>query len=227
MPQEPAYLRNLKLMTRANPTDRDLPELEKEVYGGNDRARAVMLSAILEAALEIFIRNKTRPTLNSDDTSRLFDYSGLLGDFGGKILAGYAFNFYGPQTRHDLDLIRILRNEFAHSRVSFDFTTAEVAAVCAQLKAPDWPGAFIPHAWLEIVPLEDGDKTHPRTRFRGACQSAATTGGQSATVLPTTLRPAADRVRPAAPRQAHAPLFLLSGCGCCLQLIVELLRAGN
>jgi hypothetical protein len=169
MPKEPAYLRNLKLITRANPTDGDLAAFEKEVYGGSDRARAVMLSAILETALENFIRNKTRPTLNSEDTSKLFDYSGLLGDFGSKILAGYAFNFYGPHTRKDLDLIRTLRNEFAHSRVPFDFTTPEVAAVCAQLTAPDWPGAFIPHSWLEIVPLEDGDKSHPRTRFISAC----------------------------------------------------------
>jgi hypothetical protein len=148
MAREPAYIRNFKVLSRANPTFGDLPKLEAEVYGSNDRASAVMLSSVLETSLEIFLRNKTRPSLNADDTGLLFDWTGPLADFGSKILVGYAFNLFGPDTRHDLDLIRIMRNGFAHSRISFDFTTPAVAAVCHQLRAPDSPGAFIPHTWL-------------------------------------------------------------------------------
>jgi hypothetical protein len=177
MPREPAYIRTFKTFAKGNPSFGDLPNIEAEVYGGNDRARAVMLSAILETSLEIFIRNKTRPSLNADDTSRLLDQSGLLGDFGAKILAGYAFNFYGPDTRHDLDLIRILRNGFAHSRIHFQFTTSEVAGVCSQLRAPDSAGAFIPHAWLRLASKDDlsdaADTKHPRTRYVMTCHIIA------------------------------------------------------
>jgi hypothetical protein len=169
MPKDAAYIRNFKVLARADPSFSDLHKLEEEAYGTNDRARAVLLGAVLETSLEIFLRNKTRPTLNAEDIGRLFDTFGLLGDFGAKILAGYAFNLYGPDTRHDLDLVRVLRNGFAHSRMALDFTTPEVAAVCAQLKAPDSPGAFIPHTWLVLAPLEDADKQHPRTRYISTC----------------------------------------------------------
>ena len=64
-----------------------------------------MLSAMVETCLEIFLRNKARPTLNSDDTRLLFDLRGPLGDFSSKIFVAYAFNLFGPETRHDLDLI--------------------------------------------------------------------------------------------------------------------------
>jgi hypothetical protein len=173
MPREPQYIRDFKKFAAGDPVFGDLPKLEAEVYGTNDRARSVMLAAIVETSLEIFLRRQTRPSLSTDDARLLFDFRGPLGDFSSKILVGYAFNFYGPNTRHDLDLVRTLRNGFAHARISFDFTTTAVAAVCTQLRAPDDPGAFIPHGWLSAVPHEDlgdaSDKTHPRTRYIATC----------------------------------------------------------
>jgi DNA-binding MltR family transcriptional regulator len=127
MPDEPAYIRNFKAFAKSDLTTADLPTLESEMYGTNDRATAVMLSAVAETCLEIFLRSKTRPALNSDDNRLLFDYRGPLGDFSSKIFVAFAFNMYGPETRHDLDLIRMLRNEWAHSRRSFGFATKEVA----------------------------------------------------------------------------------------------------
>ncbi|MGH7097780.1 MAG: hypothetical protein ACREE4_09005 [Stellaceae bacterium] len=178
MPKEPLYIRNFKMIARANPAFGDLPKLEAEIYGANDRARAVMLSAILETSLESFLKSKARPALNADDTRLLFDWGGPLGEFASKILIGYVFNLYGPDTRHDLDLVRLMRNEFAHSRRSFDFTTPEVAAVCTHLRSPDSPGAFIPHSWLQIVPHEElgdaADMRHPRTRYISTCHIIST-----------------------------------------------------
>jgi hypothetical protein len=174
---DPKYIRDLKTFTRGDVTVADLVRLEAEIYGANDRARAVMLGAVVETSLEIFLRNKTRPTLNSDDNRQLFDFRGPLGDFASKTLLAYAFNMFGPDTRHDLDLVRLLRNEFAHSRKSFDFTTPAIAAVCAQFRAPDAPGAFIPRRWLETVPHEElanaSDKNHPRTRYIATCHILA------------------------------------------------------
>jgi hypothetical protein len=173
MSREPKYIKEFKKFASGNPNIGDLPKLEAEVYGTNDRARAVMLASIVEISLEIFLRNNTRPTLNADDTRLLFDYRGPLGDFAAKILVGYAFNLYGQNTRHDMDLIRVLRNGFAHSRISFDFTTPTVANVCAQLRAPDEPGAFIPHGWLSAASHDDvddaGNNAHPRTRYVATC----------------------------------------------------------
>jgi hypothetical protein len=45
----------------------------------------------------------------------------------------------GPITYSDLNLVKLLRNEFAHSRRPFDFQTPEVIAVCNELKVPKLP----------------------------------------------------------------------------------------
>jgi hypothetical protein len=177
MPSDPAYIRNFKKFAQGAPTAADLPQLEAELYGSSDRASAVMLASITEAALETFVRSKVRPSFNADDMRLLFDFSGILGSFGAKITAAYAFNWYGPETRHDLDLIRVMRNEFAHSRKSFGFSDEPVAAVCKQLRSPNWPGSFIPKGSLDLASDEElceaADKNHPRTRFRSACHTLA------------------------------------------------------
>jgi hypothetical protein len=171
------FIRDLKAFTRGDLTLADLPQLEAEMYGFNDRARAVMLGAMIEAFLEKFLLYRTRPTLNADDRRQLFDFRGPLGDFASKILIAYAFNWYGPDTRNDLDLIRILRNEFAHSRKSFDLTTPEVASVCGNLRMPKRHSGFIPSAWLRSVPSSEAENArnidHPRTRFITTCHILA------------------------------------------------------
>jgi hypothetical protein len=171
------YVRDLKAFTRAAPTIADLPRVESEMYGGNDRARVLMLGSMVESCLEFFLKYRTRPSLNSDDNRQLFDYRGPLGDFSSKIIIGYSFNWYGPETRHDLDLTRILRNEFAHSRQSFCLTDPAVAAVCTNLKAPTRWGQFVPSAWIRSAALDERDAAtdvnHPRTRFIITCHVLA------------------------------------------------------
>ncbi len=165
----PAYIRNFNEYTRSNLTVDDALAFEAEAYGFNDRARTIILGSVLESALEEFLRSKTRPSLNSDDRNALFDLSGPLGNFSSKILVGYAFNWYGPNTRHDMDLVRLMRNAFAHSQKNMDFEAPAVAAMCAQLRAPESQGAKIPDGYLMLLPSNEieaaEDTKNPRTRF--------------------------------------------------------------
>jgi DNA-binding MltR family transcriptional regulator len=137
MADPPAYIRNLRDFTRGTITPDDLPRLEAEIYGTNDRASAVMLGAIVENAVGALIKSLMRPDINADVRHALFDHNGPLGTFSSKTATAYAFGGIGPVTRHDVDLIRELRNEFAHSRKSFGFEQEEVAAVCAKLQLPN------------------------------------------------------------------------------------------
>ena len=176
--RDPKYIRDFKGFTRTEITADDLPDLESELYGSNDRASIIMMGTIIESGLDRFVRNRTRPTLNADDRRLLFDYSGPLGTFSSKILLAYAFNFIGPETRHDLDLIRILRNGFAHCKKAFGFTTPEVAAVCAELKSPEWDGSVVSVSYLltlartQSSELEQiDDRTNPKSRWMIACHT--------------------------------------------------------
>ncbi len=176
MSQEPAYLRNLKAITRAEPQITDLELIEKELYfSGSDRATVVMFGSFVEANLERLLTSVMRSDLNSKDRKQLFEYEGAVGTFSSKIIMAYALGLIGPVTRSDLNSIRFLRNEFAHSRMPFDFQTPEAKAVCDQLKIVDEPGSHIPFGLLNKVSenaLKDAiDKSHPKTRFICACHT--------------------------------------------------------
>jgi hypothetical protein len=136
-----------------------------------------MFGSFLEVNLERFLFKQMRPDLNSKDRRQLFEYEGALGTFSSKIVVAYALELIGPVTRADLDLIRFLRNEFAHSRIPFKFTTEEVRAICDKFQIVDLPGALIPQGYLSRVPDEElensSNKTHPRTRFITECHVLA------------------------------------------------------
>ena len=121
---DPSYIRDFKAFTKGPLRFVDLKRLDGELYGENDRALGVLRASLLEAALETYLMSYVRPSFNADLTRRLFEFSGILGPFGAKITIAYAFNWIGPETRHDLELIRQIRNEFAHCRKALAFTDA-------------------------------------------------------------------------------------------------------
>jgi len=177
MTEQPAYIRNLRSVTRGDPDGNDIEELEKELYGASDRTTAVMLGSVLETSLERLLATLLRSDLASSDHRKIFDYDGAFGTFSSKIIVAYALKLLGPISRSDLDLIRLLRNEFAHSRRSFTFITPEVKSVCDHLQTPDLPGAYIPHRYLETASgaqlKEVGNKANPKTRYISACHNLA------------------------------------------------------
>jgi hypothetical protein len=118
-----------------------------------------------------------RENLTSDDRKRLFEGDGAVSTFSSKIILAYALKLIGRITKSDLDLIRFLRNEFAHSRMPFDFKTPEVRAVCDRLKIIELnqhPVSSIPYGYLRRTPdgrEEVNDITNPKTRFIATCHS--------------------------------------------------------
>jgi hypothetical protein len=177
MPDDPKYMAEFKVFTRSNPTIDDLEALERELYGTNDRAAAVLLGAFLEESFKRFLTTRLRSNLNSEQRKMLFEHRGPLGVFSSQIAVAYAMGTIGPITRNDLDLIREVRNGAAHSRKHFRFDHPKVAAVCSHLKSPDLPGSFIPHSFLERVDNSEleaaSDINNPRTRYHTAVHTLA------------------------------------------------------
>ncbi len=79
-----------------------------------------MFGSFVETALESLFRKVLREDLNSDDRGKIFGYDGSIGTFSSKIVVAYGLKLIGTTSRRDLDLIRVLRNEFAHSRMPFN-----------------------------------------------------------------------------------------------------------
>lgn len=106
-----------------------LDVMQDEPYA--DHAVAMMGAGLIETALEVAILSRLIP-MNNEDRKRLFsyDYRGPLCDLSARIRMGLAMGLYGPQTFHDLERIRAVRNAFAHSLWYITFSTPEVSDNC-------------------------------------------------------------------------------------------------
>lgn len=173
MSKESAYLVKLSALTKAQPTLEHLDEIERELYGGaSDRATAILCTSYLDNFLKVLIEDKLRKDLNSDDRGSIFGPDGFFGTFSSKIVICYALQLIGPVIRNDLNLMRVIRNSFAHSRVSLAFKTPEIKAVCDHLKIVDDSYSNFPIAYPPTMSEEEkaarNDKTEPRKRFLSA-----------------------------------------------------------
>lgn len=170
MVDEPAYIKALKAVTRGSiSTTRELYDYEQELYGENDRAVGILFGSLVERSLEDFLKTKMRP----DGLKPIFGYDGILGSFSHKINIAYSLSFIGPISRHDLHIIRMLRNEFAHSTRHFGFSTPEVKPVCDALQIldqnPDALHGIMHWSAKDKRTVMLTDKTEPKTRFMLTC----------------------------------------------------------
>jgi hypothetical protein len=103
-----------------------------------DRAAGIVGATILESRLGDRLKRETadfkikeRVTLHE----RMFTHSGPLGSFSARINLGFMLKIYGEQAWRDLDVIRGIRNDFAHLTGIGSFDTNTVKDRCANLKA--------------------------------------------------------------------------------------------
>lgn len=99
----------------------------------DDRAAALVASTLLEHALEEAISGHFAP-IDPNDIRRLFEgdneREGTLGSFYAKIWLAYALGVFGKQILDDLNMIRHIRNVFAHSPIDVTFDTPDIGGAC-------------------------------------------------------------------------------------------------
>jgi hypothetical protein len=183
MPSEPAYVVALKALSKSTsmPSISALREMEKEFYGESDRACGILLGEWVGSALERAIRSILRPDLSNNLAKRLFEFEGPIGTFASKIDFGFALSIYGRKTNHDLGLVRLIRNEFAHCRLPLRFQMAEVTHVCSHLQLPEWEHSASAFSFRSLPGMAEAmetekwwdDKKNPKTRFVIVCHTIA------------------------------------------------------
>jgi DNA-binding MltR family transcriptional regulator len=102
-----------------------------------DATFALVISTAVDQALELAI--STHFTAEDDVVQLMFDgnANGPLADFAAKIKMARALGIYPAAIKEELDLIRHIRNAFAHSWENMDFTNKIVIDACSQLRLPD------------------------------------------------------------------------------------------
>jgi hypothetical protein len=175
MPKEPAHIRALREYAKDGRAGlEELSAHDAELWGESDRAFAVLHAANLENALRDLFAVKFRPGLNSAERNALYGPDGSMSSFAAKIGLAYALEYIGRITRDDMDLVRLVRNSFAHSARALGFKMAVVADVCAHLQFPDLPNGYQLMGPLgRIASAEEADLSNPRNRYRVTCQRIA------------------------------------------------------
>jgi hypothetical protein len=168
----PAYRKAFREFISSLPGIDDLPAMEQEFYLTPSARAAVLLQAsLVEDTLRRMIQAKFVTGMSSDLTSRIFESNGPISTFGNRIIIGRALGLYGSVFHHDLEIIRELRNAFAHTRHPLEFETKEVADMCKHLRVVDSKLRQQPPIYSEKYPDRKTviNKKHPRTRFTAAC----------------------------------------------------------
>lgn len=113
----------------------DMKPFERETRTKSDRGAAILLSTNLENQLQRAI--ELLLFLDSNDARDLFGSErSPLGTFSSKIRIARALRLLGPVTERNLDIIRSVRNAFAHTRMPITFKTPAIFDACSLLVVP-------------------------------------------------------------------------------------------
>jgi len=97
----------------------------------SDRGSALMSAAFIDDKLGQLIEHNMVD--NKKARESIFDNSGALGTFSGKINIAYLMGLIPKNINDDIQLIRKIRNDFAHNASSITFDTNYIASRCYSL----------------------------------------------------------------------------------------------
>jgi hypothetical protein len=107
-----------------------LRRIEKAIQSDDSpRGAAIVAAALVEDFLGGALRSKMIKMGPSDERD-LFGSSGVLGSFSNKIKLASALGIIRGRTVHDLNVLREIRNAFAHTLLDLNFETPELVTMC-------------------------------------------------------------------------------------------------
>jgi DNA-binding MltR family transcriptional regulator len=116
-------------------TFKTFSEMLAETKHEGDRACALILTANLDNRIrELLVAHFVEMT--SVQQKDLFEGAGALSTLSSRVRISYACGLLSDDEVHDLNLIRKIRNYFAHKEHGWSFSTSTVSKLCGSLKIP-------------------------------------------------------------------------------------------
>ncbi|WP_281515897.1 hypothetical protein [Vibrio parahaemolyticus] len=109
-------------------------EFRRTLTKESDRAAALMAGAYLDELLKTLISEQLVDDANIQKS--VIGTGGAIDSFSSRINLAYLLGLIPNNIRYDLDLIRRIRNEFAHTAGPMDFEKDSVRSRCFLFKAP-------------------------------------------------------------------------------------------
>ena len=107
-------------LSRKSPSLEEKRALYETFREGPPIVTAILGQALIEIELETLLRTRFKRK-DEREWARLTGENGPLGTFSAKIIAGHAFGLYDDSTLANMNIIRDIRNAFAHSKRPIDF----------------------------------------------------------------------------------------------------------
>jgi hypothetical protein len=102
--------------------------------GLDDRPTAIVATSLLENILGIAIAYKFGHFPSDAEFGNLFTGYGPLATFSARIAISYNLKVTNTDQRHDLTIIKDIRNKFAHNYLPLSFASNEIKTLCLKLK---------------------------------------------------------------------------------------------
>ena len=102
------------------PEEKDAVSAVAHSVEQNPIATAILGAVLVEHELDGLLRPKFKK-IDDDEWRDLQSEQGPLRSFSAKITIGFALGIYNNKIKADLDIVRVVRNAFAHSRKLLDF----------------------------------------------------------------------------------------------------------
>jgi hypothetical protein len=109
----------------------DLAGMAKKIEGESDRGVALIIAAWVDDALGDLL--KAYLVQDGKAIEEMFKQMAPLSTFSAKIKAAYLVGLIDKRLLDNLDTIREIRNDFAHSRIDLTFQAESVRARCMNL----------------------------------------------------------------------------------------------
>jgi len=141
--------------SRRSPTEEESDAALDEFLEGSDRTSAILAPAMVENALKKGIESALHDY--SDESGLFYDNGAPFGTFSAKITAGKALGLYDEKVESDLNLLREIRNQFAHALMPLRFGEGHIEELSKKLRSYPVTG-------------NDHRNIHPsRLKFEVAC----------------------------------------------------------
>jgi DNA-binding MltR family transcriptional regulator len=131
-------------LTRARPSREEEAALYQAFQNGAPIVVAILGQALLEQQLETLLREKFKPKQGSSISAweALTADNGPLNTFNQKIVAGFSFGIYDEVTKKNLNVIRDIRNVFAHSKKVISFQDPGIIWKLKSISIPEKRRSF-------------------------------------------------------------------------------------
>ncbi len=143
-------LSKLPLPDSAKDSMRNFLNLRRELSKESDRGMTLYATSYLDKKLESLLQNKLIG--NKKHFKDLFSFNGPLGTFSSKIKLAFSIGLIDKDSMDDINVLRKIRNEFAHSDQNIDLDSEHIKKLINKLKLNVTPeGASMKHIFINVV----------------------------------------------------------------------------